>query len=148
MEQNKLKIHSTDMQGAVNSNLPITVRLILRFLVGELRKSTRHRYIPSSDRATLSTRSWAGVDAVLKYALGPKAVGADHSLAWPNWRPRTSKLRKQKETTYISLWMYKLVLNSNCAWGYNWATLPLGDINTEAWSSRMGVGREANNPTL
>jgi hypothetical protein len=32
---------------------------------------------------------------------------------------------------------------------YNWATLPLGDINnTEAWSSGMGVGRGANNPTL
>jgi hypothetical protein len=23
--------------------------------------------------------------------------------------------------------------------GYNWATLPLGDINTEAWSSEMGL---------
>jgi hypothetical protein len=30
------------------------------------------------------------------------------------------------------------------AWGYNWATLPLGDINTEAWTSRVGVGRGAN----
>jgi hypothetical protein len=28
------------------------------------------------------------------------------------------------------------------------ATLPLGDLNTEAWSSGMGVGRGANNPTL
>jgi hypothetical protein len=28
------------------------------------------------------------------------------------------------------------------------ATLPLGDINTEAWFSGMGVGRGANNPTL
>jgi hypothetical protein len=28
------------------------------------------------------------------------------------------------------------------------ATLPLEDINTEAWSSGMGVGRGANNPTL
>jgi hypothetical protein len=34
------------------------------------------------------------------------------------------------------------------AWGYNWATLLLGDINTEAWSSKVGVGRRANNPTL
>jgi hypothetical protein len=31
---------------------------------------------------------------------------------------------------------------------YNWATLPLGDINTEAWSSGMGVGRGANSTTL
>jgi hypothetical protein len=30
-------------------------------------------------------------------------------------------------------------------WG---ATLPLGDINTEDWSSGIGVGRGANNPTL
>jgi hypothetical protein len=28
------------------------------------------------------------------------------------------------------------------------AILPLGDINTEAWSFGMGVGRGANNPTL
>jgi hypothetical protein len=27
-------------------------------------------------------------------------------------------------------------------------TLPLGDINTEVWSSGMGVGRGANNPPL
>jgi hypothetical protein len=33
------------------------------------------------------------------------------------------------------------------AQGYNWATLPLGDINTEAWSSGMGVARGAQ-PTL
>jgi len=83
------------------TNLPITVRLILRFRVGVLRKSTRHRYIPSSVRATSSTRSWAGVDAVLKYALVPNAAGEDHSLAWPNWRPLTSKLwhKKRKQTS-------------------------------------------------
>jgi hypothetical protein len=34
------------------------------------------------------------------------------------------------------------------AQGYNRASLPLGDINTEAWSSEMGVERGANNPTL
>jgi hypothetical protein len=33
------------------------------------------------------------------------------------------------------------------AWGYNWAPLSLGVINTETWSSRLGVGRGANNPT-
>jgi hypothetical protein len=27
---------------------------------------------------------------------------------------------------------------------YNWATLSLGDINTEAWSARLGVGRKAD----
>jgi hypothetical protein len=25
------------------------------------------------------------------------------------------------------------------AWGYNWATLTLGDVNTETWSSRLGL---------
>jgi hypothetical protein len=31
-------------------------------------------------------------------------------------------------------------------WGYNWATLSPGVINTETWSSRLGVGHGANNP--
>jgi hypothetical protein len=34
------------------------------------------------------------------------------------------------------------------AWGYSWATLSPGVINTEAWSSRLGVGRWTNNPAL
>jgi hypothetical protein len=32
------------------------------------------------------------------------------------------------------------------AWGYSWATLSPGVINTEAWSSRLGVGRWTNDP--
>jgi hypothetical protein len=27
-------------------------------------------------------------------------------------------------------------------WGYNWATLSLGGINTVTWTSRLGVGRK------
>jgi hypothetical protein len=34
------------------------------------------------------------------------------------------------------------------AWGYNWATLSLADLNTEAWSSRLGVGRKADDLAL
>jgi hypothetical protein len=34
------------------------------------------------------------------------------------------------------------------AWGYSWATLSPGVINTEAWSSRFGVGCWTNNPAL
>jgi hypothetical protein len=34
------------------------------------------------------------------------------------------------------------------AWGYNWATLSLGDINTGAWSSRFGVGRKVDDFAL
>jgi hypothetical protein len=33
-----------------------------------------------------------------------------------------------------------------CAWGYNWAIQSPGDINMETWSSRLGVGRGANDP--
>jgi hypothetical protein len=31
-------------------------------------------------------------------------------------------------------------------WGYNWATLPLGDINMKAWSSKLQVGHGAGTP--
>jgi hypothetical protein len=33
-------------------------------------------------------------------------------------------------------------------WGYSWATLSPRIINTETWSSRLGVGRWTNNPAL
>jgi hypothetical protein len=33
------------------------------------------------------------------------------------------------------------------AWGYNWAIQSPGDINMETWSSRLGVGRGADDPT-
>jgi hypothetical protein len=32
--------------------------------------------------------------------------------------------------------------------GYTWATLSLLDINTETWSSRLGVGRKADDLVL
>jgi hypothetical protein len=31
---------------------------------------------------------------------------------------------------------------------YNWATVPLGEINTQTWSSRLGVGRRAGDLVL
>jgi hypothetical protein len=34
------------------------------------------------------------------------------------------------------------------AWGYDWATQSLGDINTGTWSSRLGVGRKAGDLAL
>jgi hypothetical protein len=34
------------------------------------------------------------------------------------------------------------------AWGHSWVTLSPGVINTETWSSRLGVGRWTNNPAL
>jgi hypothetical protein len=34
------------------------------------------------------------------------------------------------------------------AWGYNWATLYLGDINTQTWLSRFWVGRKADDLPL
>jgi hypothetical protein len=35
-----------------------------------------------------------------------------------------------------------------CLWEYNWAILSLGNINTEAWFSRLGVGYEFNELAL
>jgi hypothetical protein len=34
------------------------------------------------------------------------------------------------------------------AWGYDWATLSLGDIYTETWCSRLGVGRKVDDLAL
>jgi hypothetical protein len=34
------------------------------------------------------------------------------------------------------------------AWGCNWATLFLGDINTWAWPSMLGIGRKADDLNL
>jgi hypothetical protein len=34
------------------------------------------------------------------------------------------------------------------AWGYSWVTQHQGDINSEDWSSRLGVGRKASDLTL
>lgn len=78
-----------------SEHLPMTVKFIFKFRVGELRKSTRHRYIPSSDSLILSTFNCAGRFAVLKKARDPNTVGDDHSFACPIGRPRTSKLQIQ-----------------------------------------------------
>jgi hypothetical protein len=37
---------------------------------------------------------------------------------------------------------------TRCLGVYNCATLPLGDINTGTWSSRLGVGRKADDLAL
>lgn len=63
------------------SYLPITVKLIFKFLVGEFRKSIRHLYIASSASLTSSITRLAGCDAVRKNARVPKAVGDDQSFA-------------------------------------------------------------------
>jgi hypothetical protein len=34
------------------------------------------------------------------------------------------------------------------AWGYNWATLSLEDINRGTWSTRLGVGCKAGDLAL
>lgn len=82
-------------------DLPITVRFIFRFLVGELRKSTRQRQTPSSSIRTLSIFNCAGCDELLKQARAPNAVGDDQRRAWPNCRPRTSKLKKEIQKLYF-----------------------------------------------
>jgi hypothetical protein len=33
-------------------------------------------------------------------------------------------------------------------WGYEWATMSLGEINIEIWPSRLGVGYKADDLTV
>lgn len=73
------------------------MKLILRFLVGEFRKSTRHLYIPSSESFISSTNSCAGCAAVRKNARGPNAKGDDQRFACPTCRPLISKLEKRRK---------------------------------------------------
>lgn len=80
------------LERIVSHTIPITVRRIWKFLVGEFLKSTRHRYVPSSSSCTELRVSEAGRAMVAKYARGPKAPGSDHWSALLKERPRTSKL--------------------------------------------------------
>jgi hypothetical protein len=60
-----------------------------------------------------------------------------------------SKLRLAIRSFRNFLFFFFLFFNACRKRRLKWvATLPLGDINTEAWSSGMGDGRGANNPTL
>lgn len=58
-------------------NLPITDKLYRKLLVAEFRKSTRHRYTPSSFRRTSSTKRQAGSVIVRKTARLPNTSGAE-----------------------------------------------------------------------
>jgi hypothetical protein len=62
-------------------------------------------------------------------------------------RPRVMTVEKNSPTVAHACRKKRLkwVLG---AWGYNWATQSLGYINMETWSSRLGVGRGADDPTL
>lgn len=81
------------------SNLPMMLRLTLWWRVGEFRKSTRHRYNPSSEISNLSTTNSAGVVAVRNHARESKCPGEDHLSASAYGRPRTSKLKHTKQCT-------------------------------------------------
>jgi hypothetical protein len=43
---------------------------------------------------------------------------------------------------------YKATKRELDAWGYNWANLSLGDMNTGTWSTRLGVERKADDSAL
>lgn len=77
------------------------MKLILRFLVGEFRKSTRHLYIPSSESFISSTKSCAGCADVRKKARGPNAKGDDQRFACPTCRPLISKLKRGKKYNFF-----------------------------------------------
>lgn len=84
--------YTTKMKTKQKKYLLITVKLICRFRVGELRKSTRHLNMPSSDIWISSISNCAGCDCVRKNARAPNASGDDQSFACVNCLPRTSKL--------------------------------------------------------
>jgi hypothetical protein len=75
----------------------------------------------------------------------------------PSWKtaPRRQSatvysIRQNPYTTFrILLDFYGDVIHACRKRRLKWvANLPLWDINTEAWSSGMGVGRGADNPTM
>jgi hypothetical protein len=43
---------------------------------------------------------------------------------------------------------YKAKEREPSAWGYNWATLSLGEMNTGTWPSKLGVGLETDELAL
>jgi hypothetical protein len=43
---------------------------------------------------------------------------------------------------------YKATKRDSDIWGYNWTTLLVGDINTETWTSRLGVEHKTDNLAL
>jgi hypothetical protein len=51
-------------------------------------------------------------------------------------------------TSTVPCESYKETKMEPGAWGYNWGNLSLGNINTGAWSSRLGVGRKADDLAL
>jgi hypothetical protein len=65
-------------------------------------------------------------------------------LRWMTSRVVVGKKNSPTVAHTGSKWRPKWVPS---AWGYDWAPLSLGVINTETWSSRLGFGRGANNPT-
>jgi hypothetical protein len=60
-------------------------------------------------------------------------------LRWPGLK---------NSPTVTHAWRQRRLKRVPSAWGYSWATLSPGVINTKAWSSRSGVGRWTNNPAL
>jgi hypothetical protein len=71
-------------------------------------------------------------------------TSALHGGEWSASRPGRFNPRERAPGTHWIGTQYKWVLG---AWGYNWATQSPEDINMETWSSRLGVGRGANDPT-
>jgi hypothetical protein len=72
---------------------------------------------------------------------GPPEYEAILSTTCPMWWP---VLKNNPTVTHVCRKRRLKWVPS--AWGYSWATLYPRVINTEAWSSRLGVGRWTNNP--
>lgn len=64
-------------------NLPTSDRLTLKFLVAALKKSTRHRYTPPSDRITflICSRASLGLFSAEKYSRWPRSLASAEWVA-------------------------------------------------------------------
>jgi hypothetical protein len=58
----------------------------------------------------------------------------------PGWR-KHSHVEAGSNTSTVALWVVGGDERESNAWGYNWATQFLGDINTRFWPSKSGKSR-------
>jgi hypothetical protein len=77
--------------------------------------------------------------------ISPSFVDCYKYIHW--WWPANPCVGAEKNNPTVPLCRKRRQKGKPSAWEHSWATLSLGDINSEAWSSRLRVGHGANNPT-
>lgn len=94
--------------------LPTKVRLTLKFLVGELKKSTLHLYTPPSDAFTdrICSLDSLSMSDMAKYNRWPKSSANDECAADFNEPARESKLKYEKKKVKLTCPQTKTVYSS------------------------------------